>query len=149
MIFLVTLVVAVLAFLIHLTGWGPFDALVSVPVTALVAVCVVGAAGRLSPKIRHGMAKIVPKVFPAKQALVLIAGGLELLGAIGLVIPATRLAAAICLALFFVAVFPANVRHAHLQGDADGSYARKVTIRGAEQVVFIALCVWVIVAEVG
>ncbi|MBV9513619.1 MAG: hypothetical protein JO280_06220 [Mycobacteriaceae bacterium] len=38
-----------------------------------------------------------------------ITGLLELLGAIGLLLPATRAAAAVCLAALMVAMFPANI----------------------------------------
>jgi uncharacterized membrane protein len=41
--------------------------------------------------------------------LVTMTGALELLGAVGLLIPQTRVAAAACLALLMVAMFPANV----------------------------------------
>lgn len=143
MILAATVAALVVAFVLHLAAWGPFVPLVSVPVTALVVICLAGASGRLVPAVRNGMVKIVPKALPAKLTLVWVAGILEVLGAIGLLIPATRTAAAICLALFFIAVFPANVRHAHLLGDKDGSYLRRVLVRGGEQVIFIALCVWV------
>ena len=38
-----------------------------------------------------------------------ITGVLEFLGAVGLLIPATRVAAAACLLLLMVAIFPANI----------------------------------------
>jgi uncharacterized membrane protein len=53
--------------------------------------------------------RIVPPVFPQAKALVLISGGAELLGGIGLLIPRLRRAAAYGLALLLIAVFPANI----------------------------------------
>jgi uncharacterized membrane protein len=61
--------------------------------------------------------RIVPPAIPWPRAAVLISGGLELLGAAGLLIPATRRAAGIGLFLLTLAVTPANVymlQHAEL-----------------------------------
>jgi uncharacterized membrane protein len=53
--------------------------------------------------------RIVPPAIPWPRAAVLISGGFELLGAAGLLIPATRRAAGIGLFLLTLAVTPANV----------------------------------------
>jgi uncharacterized membrane protein len=61
--------------------------------------------------------RIVPPVIPWPRAAVLISGAFELLGAAGLLIPATRRAAGIGLILLTIAVTPANVymlQHAEL-----------------------------------
>jgi uncharacterized membrane protein len=61
--------------------------------------------------------RIVPPVIPWPRAAVLISGFFELLGAIGVLIPATRRAAGIGLFLLTIAVTPANVymlQHAEL-----------------------------------
>lgn len=54
------------------------------------------------------MAEMVPPPLPP-TATVLVSGALEMLGAVGLLIPRTSRAAAWCLFLFLLAVFPANV----------------------------------------
>ena len=61
--------------------------------------------------------RIVPPVVPWPRAAVLVSGVFELLGAIGILIPATRRAAGIGLFLLTIAVTPANVymlQHAEL-----------------------------------
>jgi uncharacterized membrane protein len=54
-------------------------------------------------------ARIVPPMFSRPKLLVLISGGAEILGGIGLLIPRTRRTAAFGLAVLLVAVFPANI----------------------------------------
>ncbi len=54
-------------------------------------------------------ARIIPPMFPRPRLLVLISGGAEILGGIGLLVPRTRRSAAVGLMLLLVAVFPANI----------------------------------------
>src|SRR5688572_23466198 len=62
--------------------------------------------------MRHDMIKMVPPWVPAPAAVVAITGVLEILGAVGLMIPRTRRAAGIALIVFLIAVFPANIHAA-------------------------------------
>ena len=55
---------------------------------------------------------IVPGWVPEPHFVVLFTGWCELAGALGLLIPLTRKAAGIGLALYAAAVFPANIKHA-------------------------------------
>ncbi|MEJ7600199.1 MAG: DoxX family membrane protein [Kofleriaceae bacterium] len=55
---------------------------------------------------------MMPEVLPAKAALVYLSGVFEILGGLGLVLPATRKLAAWGLIALLVAVFPANVNMA-------------------------------------
>lgn len=61
--------------------------------------------------------KIVPSLLPYPAALVYISGFFEILGGIGLLIPAVSQAAAWGLVLLFIAVYPANINMAvnHIQ----------------------------------
>lgn len=52
---------------------------------------------------------IMPSYMPAPLTLVYVSGVFEVLGGAGLLLPATRTAAAIGLILLLLAVFPANV----------------------------------------
>ncbi|MDH3203007.1 MAG: DoxX family protein [Myxococcales bacterium] len=53
--------------------------------------------------------RIVPKYLPAPLALVYISGFFEIAGGVGLLVPATRVAAAWGLIALYIAVFPANI----------------------------------------
>ena len=53
--------------------------------------------------------RIVPKYLPAPLALVYISGFFEILGGLGLLVPATRPWAAWGLIALYIAVFPANI----------------------------------------
>ena len=55
---------------------------------------------------------MMPPWLPAHRPLVLISGGFEILGAIGLLVPSTQRLAAWGLIALFIAVFPANVNMA-------------------------------------
>lgn len=73
--------------------------------------------------VTEPMAEMVPPPFPP-VATVLATGVLEILGAIGLLVPRTSKLAAWCLFVFLIAVFPANiyaaVNHTGLGGHLDG-----------------------------
>jgi uncharacterized membrane protein len=55
---------------------------------------------------------ITPDWAPYPRQVVFVTGVLELLGAVGLLVPRTRRLAGIALALYVIAVWPANVKHA-------------------------------------
>jgi uncharacterized membrane protein len=57
-------------------------------------------------------AAIVPKALPAPLLLVYVSGVAEILGGIGVQLPATRRLAAFGLIALYVAVFPANINMA-------------------------------------
>jgi uncharacterized membrane protein len=56
--------------------------------------------------------RIVPAWLPAPRALVFVSGAFEILGGVGLLVPATQAFAAWGLIALFIAVFPANVNMA-------------------------------------
>jgi uncharacterized membrane protein len=55
---------------------------------------------------------ITPDWVPFPRAVVFITGLLELAGAIGLLVPGLRWWAGVCLALYVLAVWPANIKQA-------------------------------------
>ena len=93
---------------------------------------------------RRGLIAIVPPVFARPDILVSITGALEFVGAIGLLVPVTRVAAAVCLALLLLALFPANVYAAGAQRHSDSPHTPLVP-RTLYQLVFLAACVVVVV----
>lgn len=55
---------------------------------------------------------MVPEILPQPDLIVLFTGLCEIAGAVGLLVPRTRRLAGVLLAVYFVCVFPANVRNA-------------------------------------
>jgi uncharacterized membrane protein len=83
------------------------------------------------------MASIIPPFFPYRPQLVLLTGVFELAGAVGLLLPACTRAASACLAVFMIAIFPANV---YAAGQTVGGLQMpSVPVRLAMQVVSILL----------
>ncbi|VWX62946.1 conserved membrane hypothetical protein [Burkholderiales bacterium 8X] len=89
--------------------------------------------------------RIVPPYIPWRRAVVLISGGLELLGAAGLLHPATRRWAAWGLFLLTVAVTPANVYMLQQANEFPGIPYGLLVARLPLQVALLALIAWVAV----
>lgn len=96
------------------------------------------------PGMRRDMTAIVPPRLPAPGTLVASTGVLELLGAAGLLYPPTRVAAAVCLLVLMLVMFPANVYAARMP-DAPKSMSSPLGLRTAEQAVYLAAAVVVAV----
>jgi uncharacterized membrane protein len=86
---------------------------------------------------RPDLIRMVPPAFPAPAIIITVTGVLEILGAVGLLIPLTRRAAAICLAILLVGMFPANMRAARERLTILGRPAPGLVVRGALQLIFI------------
>ena len=113
-------------------------------VRILLAVVFVGmGAMHFVPGPSRGMAAMIPPALRvvSPRAIVAFTGLCELAGGIGLLVPATRVAAAICLVVFLVAVFPANA-YAAGKTERFGAFATPLVPRAILQVVLIALCVF-------
>lgn len=79
----------------------------TVALYALAAAMVaVGVLHFVRPK---PFVRIVPEYLPAPLMLVYVSGFFEILGGLGLLVPATRVWAAWGLIALYIAVFPANV----------------------------------------
>ena len=70
------------------------------------------AVGIIHLRSPDGFLPIVPDWVPSPREVVLATGVAEIAGAIGLMIPRLRRAAAWGLAAYAVCVFPANIKHA-------------------------------------
>lgn len=92
-------------------------------------------------KGRPDLIRMVPPNFPHAATLVTVTGVLEILGALGLLLPATPRIAALCLAILLVALFPANIRAAKERLTILGRPAPKLAARAAIQVIFLAALV--------
>ncbi len=93
--------------------------------------------------MKEDLIKMVPRFFPAPRQIVFATGLLEIAGAVGLLIPLVRTASGICLALLFVAMFPANINAALRRVPLRGRPATPLWLRLPMQVLFVALAVWI------
>ncbi|MEB3070939.1 DoxX family protein [[Mycobacterium] vasticus] len=111
-----------------------------------VMFVITGVAHFVSP-LRTDLIAIVPPQLPKPGMLVTLTGVLELLGAVGLLIPATRVAAAVCLLGLMLAMFPANV-YASRMPTPPKSMTTELSVRIAEEVVFLAAALVVAIGSV-
>jgi uncharacterized membrane protein len=88
-------------------------------------------------KRRRDLIAMVPRVFPRPDLIVSATGVLEIVGAVGLLIPATGPVAAACLALLLIAIFPANIRAAQEHLTIGDTSATALPLRALLQLVFI------------
>lgn len=88
-------------------------------------------------KRRADLIRMVPVGFPRPDLMVSFTGLLELVGAIGLLRPATAPAAAACLAFLLIAMFPANIRAAREHLTIAGTAATALPLRTIMQILFI------------
>src|SRR6201987_5767889 len=121
-------------------GWPYTDGWPAAIAFGLAAMFVLTGLAHFVQPLRSGLIAIVPPRLPAPGLLVTITGLLELLGAIGLLIPETRVAAAICLLVLMLAMFPANVYAARMP-DPPKSMTTQLPLRIAIEVVFLAAAV--------
>jgi uncharacterized membrane protein len=118
----------------YVTGWTLAIAI------GLAAMFVVTGIAHFAPPLRRDLIAIVPPRLPAPGLLVTVTGVLELLGAVGLLLPATRMAAAGCLLLLMLAMFPANV-YASRMPNPPPSMTTRLPLRIATGIVFLAAAI--------
>jgi uncharacterized membrane protein len=106
----------------------------------LAAMFVLTGVAHFVPPLRGSLIEIVPPRLPAPGLLVSFTGVLELLGALGLLVPATRIAAAVCLVLLMLAMFPANIYAARMPNPPK-SMTTRLPLRTAEEIVYLAAAV--------
>ena len=123
----------------RLVGWLGVDYVGSWPAAVAVGLAamflVTGIAHFVNP-LRRDLIAIVPPRLPAAGLLVTVTGVLELLGAVGLLYPPTRPAAAISLGVLMLAMFPANV-YASRMPSPPKSMTTPLPLRTVEQIVFV------------
>jgi uncharacterized membrane protein len=129
----------------RLVGWLGVDYVDSWPqavAVGLAVMFVMTGVAHFVPAMRRDMIAIVPPRLPAPGLLVTITGVLELLGAAGLLYPPTRLAAAVCLFVLMLVMFPANVYAARMPNPPK-SMTSRLDVRTAEEIVFLGAAVMV------
>ena len=131
----------------RVVGWLGVDYVDSWPAAIAVGLAVMfGMTGvaHFVPGMRRDMMAIVPPRLPKPALLVTITGVLELLGAAGLLYPPTRVAAAVCLFVLMLVMFPANVYAARMPNPPK-SMTSRLSVRSGEEVVYLAAAVVVAV----
>lgn len=93
-------------------------------------------------KMKHDLVRMMPAWIPQPMALIYFTGLCEIAGAIGLLMPGLRQGAGIALIVFFIVVFPANVKAARTGVGLSGKRATPLWLRTSMQVLFIALTWW-------
>jgi uncharacterized membrane protein len=142
---LITLVVgSVAAWIVGRLGVGYAGSWPAAIAIGLAAMFVLTGIAHFAPPMRRDLIAIVPPRLPAPSLLVSVTGVLELLGAVGLALPATRVAASLCLLLLMLAMFPANVYAARMP-DPPKSMTTRLSLRCATEVVFLAAAIAVAV----
>jgi uncharacterized membrane protein len=127
----------------RVVGWVGVDYVDTWPeaiAVGLAAMFMFAGIGHVANPSRRDMVAVVPPRLPAPALLVTITGILELAGALGLLIPATRIAAAICLSLLMLAMFPANINAVRMPNPPK-SMNVALPRRIAEQIVFQAAAI--------
>ncbi|MET8430982.1 DoxX family protein [Nocardia sp. NPDC004860] len=119
-----------------LAGW--LDSWPHAARIGLAAMFLLSASAHFLQPRRDALIAMVPPLFRNAPAMVSLTGVLEIAGATGLLIPFFAPAAAICLAVLLVVMFPANVRAART---GEGIHTMPLPLRTLVQVVFIGACV--------
>jgi uncharacterized membrane protein len=138
---IVTLVLGTVA--ARVAGWLGVDYVNSWPqavAVGLAAMFVMTGGAHFVNPLRRDMIAIVPPRLPAPGLLVTITGVLELVGAAGLLYPPTRVAAAVCLFVLMLVMFPANI-YASRMPNPPKSMTSRLDVRTVEEVVYLAAAV--------
>jgi uncharacterized membrane protein len=127
----------------RIVGWFGVDYVdtwVKAIAVGLAAMFVLTGVAHFVPPLRDNLIAIVPPQLPGPALLVSITGVLEFLGAVGLLVPVTRVAAAVCLLLLMLAMFPANIYAARMPNPPK-SMTTRLPLRTAEEIVYLAAAV--------
>jgi uncharacterized membrane protein len=108
---------------------------------ALVVMFVFTATAHFN-KMKHDLARMIPPYFPRPLLIVYGTGVLELLGAAGLLLPAFRRLAGVCLIALLIGMFMANVNAAQKSVTLRGKPPTPLWLRAPMQILFIALLCW-------
>jgi uncharacterized membrane protein len=142
---LITLLVGTIA--ARIAGWAGVDYVgtwTKAVAVGLAAMFVLTGVAHFAPPLRAALIAIVPPQLPAPGLLVSLTGVLEFLGAVGLLVPTTRVAAAVCLLLLMLAMFPANIYAARMPNPPK-SMTTQLPLRTTEEIVYLAAAVMVAV----
>jgi uncharacterized membrane protein len=128
---------------LRVIGWIGVSAIDNADLPLRIALCLMFllTASAHWGRGRSDLIRMVPLMLPKAELLVTFTGCLEILGTIGLVVPVTARLAAVCLAILLVALFPANVRAAHMRLMIFGRPVPSLIPRTVIQIIFISALV--------
>jgi uncharacterized membrane protein len=92
--------------------------------------------------MKEDFVRMMPPSIPWPRAMVYFTGVCEIAGAVGLLLPEFRRAAAHALIAFFLAVLPANIHAARAGVTFRGKPATNLRLRIPMQILFIAIAFW-------
>jgi uncharacterized membrane protein len=92
--------------------------------------------------MKEDFVRMMPPSIPWPRGMVYFTGLCEIAGAVGLLLPEFRRAAAYALIAFFLAVLPANIHAARAGASLRGKPATSLWLRIPMQVLFIAVAFW-------
>ena len=92
--------------------------------------------------MKYDYAAMLPGFLPMKVSIIHLTGALQILGALGLLVPRTRRLAGISLALLLVAMFPGNVYAAVNDVPFRGEPPTPLWLRAPMQLFFIGMVLW-------
>jgi uncharacterized membrane protein len=92
--------------------------------------------------VKEDFVRMIPPSIPWPRAMVYFTGVCEIAGAVGLLLPEFRRAAAYALIVFFLAVLPANIHAARAGVTLRGKPATNLWLRIPMQMLFIAIALW-------
>lgn len=141
--FLIMLVVLLICRGLGALGLAMFATWQLAAVAALAVMFLFTAASHFMP-MKEDLIKMVPRGWPYPRQIVFVTGICEILGAIGLLLPATRGIAGLCLAVLLVAMFPANVHAALKHVPLRGKSPTPLWLRLPMQLIWIALLLWIV-----
>jgi uncharacterized membrane protein len=134
--FFVLLVSTLLLRVIGMAGMSPFDSWTWCLRCGLVLMFLFTASAHWG-KRRGDLIAMVPRVFSRPDLMVSATGVCEILGGLGLLIPAVAPVAAACLAMLLIGLFLANLRAAREHLTIGGRPATALPLRALLQLVFI------------
>ena len=108
---------------------------------ALATMLVFTASAHFT-KMKSDLVRMMPEWIPQPLALIYFTGLCEIAGAIGLLLPRVRQAAGLALIVFFIVVFPANVKAAQSGVGLGGKRPTPLWLRASMQVLFVVLTWW-------
>ena len=108
---------------------------------ALATMLVFTASAHFT-KMKNDLVRMVPDWIPQPMALIYFTGVCEIAGAVGLVLPYLRQATGIALIVFFILVFPANVKAARTGVAVGSKRPTPLWLRTLMQMLFITLTWW-------